>query len=370
MTAPALVIFFGGYGPGAAEQLVDGARLAATFDLLEQALASSAFSRIILATDVPDRFADAPPGVTVDSDSGPFRFGPRLAQVIDRYRVDSLVYIGGGSLPLLTGDELTFLAGRLGRAGSAVIANNSYSSDLIAVSPARMVTEIAERCVNDNSLARLLAEAFSLQVETLPWTLTWQFDIDGPADIAILKLAGRGGPCLATYLASADIDLSRYQRVSSVLVDRTRQLFVAGRAGSRSWQYLERETACRVRFFSEERGMMADGRIAARDARSLLGFYLEDTGIERFFAVLPELCDAAVIDTRVLLAHTGATPSREDRFQSDLGEHSHIDNSFLREFTHAAETATVPVLLGGHSLVSGGLMLLTDYAWESAEKKD
>ena len=61
--------------------------------------------------------------------------------------------------------------------------------------------------------------------------------------------------------------------------------------------------------------------------------------------------------------HLGIEPSREDRFQSDLLRPEAISDTWLRRFTAAAAKAPLPVLLGGHSLVSGGLMALNDAAW-------
>jgi hypothetical protein len=143
---------------------------------------------------------------------------------------------------------------------------------------------------------------------------------------------------------------------------------VAGRVGSHAWQYLERQTACRVRLFAEERGMQADGRAQEGSVRSLLGFYLEEVGPQRLFAALAQLGDAAFIDSRVLLAHLGLQPSRADRFLSDLGRWREIAHPFLREFTRAAVEAPIPVLLGGHALVSGGLMALNEFAWREWER--
>ncbi len=42
---------------------------------------------------------------------------------------------------------------------------------------------------------------------------------------------------------------------------------------------------------------------------------------------------------------------------------------FLKEFTQAANDAPIPVLLGGHSLISGGLMLLNEAAWREEDKR-
>jgi hypothetical protein len=92
-------------------------------------------------------------------------------------------------------------------------------------------------------------------------------------------------------------------------------------------------------------------------------------GAERFFLRLAELGDGAVIDTRVIEAHLGVEPSREDRFQSDLLNWQAIDDPFLRRFTKAAAEAPIPVLLGGHSLVSGGLMAINDIAWLENDRR-
>jgi len=71
----------------------------------------------------------------------------------------------------------------------------------------------------------------------------------------------------------------------------------------------------------------------------------------------------------VLLAHQGVEASRADRFLSDVGQHEAIEEPFLRQFTQAAGRAPIPVLLGGHSLVSGGLMALVEYAWQEHDRR-
>jgi hypothetical protein len=96
---------------------------------------------------------------------------------------------------------------------------------------------------------------------------------------------------------------------------------------------------------------------------------LEAVGVERFFERLAELGEAAVLDTRVIEAHMGVTPSREDRFQSDLMNWEAIEDPFLRRFTEGAAKAPRPVLLGGHSLVAGGLMALNDIAWAENDRR-
>ena len=122
-----------------------------------------------------------------------------------------------------------------------------------------------------------------MRISELPRTVATQMDIDGPSDLAVLALTGLGGSRLNSYLGSLELDLERYRRVLPLFVDREAQVVVAGRVGSHPWRYLERETACRVRLFAEERGLEAEGRREAGAARSLLGFYLEAVGVERFF---------------------------------------------------------------------------------------
>jgi hypothetical protein len=109
--------------------------------------------------------------------------------------------------------------------------------------------------------------------------------------------------------------------------------------------------------------MQAAGRAGPGLSRSLLAFHLQEVGPAKFFEQLAELANVACIDTRPLLSHLGVEASRADRFNSDLGCPDQIEEPFLREFTQAAVDAPLPVILGGHSLVSGGLMLLTEAAW-------
>ena len=125
---------------------------------------------------------------------------------------------------------------------------------------------------------------------------------------------------------------------------------------------METGTACRVRLLAEERSLRADERLQRGEACSILGFYWEQVTPDRFFETLARLGDAAFIDSRVIFAHFGLEPSRTDRFYSDLGQPDKIDNPFVRQFTQAALEAPIPVILGGHSLVSGGLLALIEIA--------
>ncbi len=365
---PTLVVFLGSLGGSPEEEMVAAACRAAALDSLECALSSGAFAGAILATDTPAGLESLPQGVLLDVDDGPFHFGRRLADLVARHGLEAVVYLGGGALPLLSADEFVGLARGLAAVEAVVIANNYYSADLVAFRPASVLAAISPP-ESDNPLARLLAEA-GLPWRSLPRTISTTLDIDGPTDLAVLALTGQGGPRLRRLLDSLEMDLSRYRAVLPLFTDPQAQLLVAGRVGSHVWQYLERETACRVRLLAEERGMQADGRLEVRQVRSLLGFYLAAVGLGPFFSTLAQLGDAAFIDTRVLLAHLNISASRRDRFLSDLGRPQEIQEPFLGQLTEAALAAPIPVLLGGHSLVSGGLMALIDLAWREHDRED
>jgi hypothetical protein len=94
-----------------------------------------------------------------------------------------------------------------------------------------------------------------------------------------------------------------------------------------------------------------------------LGYYLDTVGLPRFFATLATMGQAVFLDSRVIFAHRGLWPSASDRFHSDLRQPAQIADPFVKSLTEAAMTAPMPVIMGGHSLVSGGMYALIEAAW-------
>ena len=90
-----------------------------------------------------------------------------------------------------------------------------------------------------------------------------------------------------------------------------------------------------------------------------MGRFIEELGYEEFFRFWEKL-PGAVLDSRVLFEHFRWRLPASERFASDLGRLDLITHPGLREFTQAALAAPIPVLLGGHSLVTGGLWALID----------
>lgn len=364
---PVLVIFHGGTGDGAAERMMAGARVAAARNTARSALAAG-FEAVIIATDDPGLFEPEFPGLLFDIDlpGDAFEFAPRLRGIVSRYGLEKPAVMGSGSVPLLGVDEFRLVVEQLEARDARFVTNNFFSADLTAWTPGDAI----ERCgdfTRDNVLPRRLRDDAGLSPVILPRTTATQFDLDTPSDLAVLSLVEGLDPELAQATRPAAEAAERYRALMPFLCDRTAEVLVAGRVGSQAWQYLERETACRVRIFSEERGLATAG--PGHRPRSVLGFLIEEVGVERFFDRVAELGDAAVIDTRVIEAHLGVAPSREDRFQSDLLAADAIEDEFLRRFTAAAAKARIPVLLGGHSLVSGGLMALNDVAWRENDRR-
>ncbi|MFN8557944.1 MAG: hypothetical protein U0531_11590 [Dehalococcoidia bacterium] len=362
-----MVVFCGGVGGSDIEEMVARARTSAGLDSLERALSTGGYARALFITDRPELVRDAPDGVEVRPSPAPFHFGRDLAALVSAEGIDRLLYFGGGAVPLLPAADFAAIAARL--AGDPVIITNNYfSADLVAVAPATVMVG-ASLPATDNPLPRLLHERTGLPVESLARGIATQLDIDTPTTPAIIALHGGAGPRLGRLLCEADLPLEMFRRAARVFVDRERTALIAGRAGSHVWQFIERQTACRVRMYAEERGMQADGRESAGLVRSLPGMLLDALGFEAFFGRLAELCDAAFLDSRVLTAHARRLPGRRDRFLSDLGRWQDIADPYLRDLTAAAARAPIPILLGGHALVSGGLMALVQAAWDEHDRE-
>ncbi len=364
-----LVIMAGSSEGSEVERMVAGARRAITLDVVARALSAGCFNRIVVATNsapLAEALARRPVHIELDRPGEKFHFGRRLRELVERYDIERLFYMGGGSGALLPAEEMARIAEAVSSADEIAIANNFHSTDFVAFAPARAL-EAFEPPAFDNNLSWLLAEEAGLRCLELPRNAATQLDVDTPVDLMTLRVHPAVGPHTRRYLDGLELDTTHLERALEFFTDRDAQVLVAGRVSASTWAYLESETVCQVRLFAEERGMRASGRQARGEVRSLLGFYLEEVGVEGFFDALGELCQAAFLDSRVLWAHLGLWPPAADRFYSDLRRPERISDPWLRRFTEAAISAPIPVVLGGHSLVSGGLYALVEAAWARGE---
>ena len=300
-------------------------------------------------------------------------FGERLADVVrDRSAGGGLVVLGSGSIPLARAADLRRFVEVAAGPGGYALANNRYSADVVAVSRAADLAGLPPLPA-DNALPRWLEERTGVAVADLRALWRLGVDVDTPLDLIVL-----GGPAGRRFHGTAPLVDERLTALAEVLANRRGELLVAGRVSAATLRWLESGVACRVRALVEERGLRAASLLAqsgattgSRPPSSVLGELLDRDGPESLVATVARLADAAVIDTRVLMAHRNGAdestwPVAEDRFASDLLLPGSIADPWLRSLTTAGVSATPtsghPILLGGHTLVNGGLRLLAERA--------
>jgi hypothetical protein len=295
------------------------------------------------------RVVSAPP------DARPF--GARLRELVADLGDGGLIVLGSGSVPQATATDRRELVEAASADRPQALTNNRYSADIVAVARARDVLGGVPDLPTDNALPRWLEEHAGVPVDDRRRRTRLGVDIDGPLDLVLL------GGRWATSLPAADSARTRavLGAIRSVVDDPGAELVIAGRVSAANLGWLEVRTASRTRALVEERGLRTR-RAGQRPAASVLGALLERDGPGSLGDHLARLGEAAIVDTRVLLAHRfGAEeagwPAAEDRFASDLLMPADIDDAWLRDLTASAANAPIPILLGGHTLVGPGLRL-------------
>ncbi len=347
-------------GTSEAEKLVDAGRLAATRDLIAT-LREASLEPIVVASPAPDEASPLDDLNTEISDlggSGPFHFGETLKGLVRRRRPDGLLYFGSGSGLLLPRERIEQLRRFATQDGPAALFNNFYSCDFAAISEATTLLSI-ELPRTDNPLGFALADT-GIPCSTLERNAETQFDIDTPTDLLILNASERGGPAIRSLLDRLDPDHPFLPHLLELLSDRSAHVHLVGRLSPKTWADIESEVACRTSGSIEGRGMRAGTNAHV----PFLHQTLREDGERAFFRRLSLACDGAVIDARPLLARDGLLPEASVRFASDLLRPDAITDPTWRSFTEAALDAPIPVLLGGHSAVSGGLYLLAEACWK------
>jgi hypothetical protein len=342
--------------------MVQCARQEAARDTLVAAEKTGLFDELIVVTNDPFWACDLPVDCVIDLDDTrhPFHFGRRLASVIEHYQLTHVLYTGAGAAPLIGAKELTGIAESLLSRDDFMVTNNIHSSDWAAFTPASILSAHVTRVERDNSLGWVLSREGKLHAESWPPTATSRMDIDTPTDLMVLARHPGCGAFLAAWLKEQDLDTRRLESAMVILNTEAKHLILAGRLASSTWAALERETLCWIRLFAEERGMVASGRQARGQVYSLLGAFMEQVGVDRLFQTMEAWSDTIFWDNRVVLAHHGLWPSAEDRYASDLGWVDGVKEPLLRDMTEWMLSASIPIVLGGHSLVSGGILALLD----------
>jgi len=349
-------------GASRAEQWVAQGRTVAALDLTSQFAALGDVATIsLIAGEAEDRAALQALGATlVQEAETPFHFGRTLVRFLVKTGITRLAYFGGASAPLVGLDALGEVFREvLGSEEPTAVVNNLYSTDWAVLNHAQRLVPSAERFPTDNPLGWVMERELGFRVRALEPSAASRADIDTPSDLLLLNRHHGLGPHLAQFLSSApDEATRRVERLRQVLRTPGKTLTVIGRSSAHVWAALERRTQVWTRFFVEERGMLASGRMDRGEVRTLIGELVELWGAEEFVSRLSAMSDAALWDTRVWMAHRGTWPSPADRFAADLGLVDDVQDAALRTLTRAIRGATIPILAGGHGVVSGGLLAL------------
>jgi CTP:molybdopterin cytidylyltransferase MocA len=317
----------------------------------------------VLAAEKEDREVVKDHPVQVLQNKGtPFHFGRALIDFIQEFETDQVAYFGAGSAPLLSESILgESIQKVVGEERPFAVVNNLHSTDWAVITHARSLTGFWEQLPSDNPLGWILSREAHYRVVTLPISAATRADIDTPADLFMVRRHPDLGPFLKEFLAGGHLEGDTcLDEVRCVLSTPASHLTLIGRSSSHVWQELERRTQIWMRFFVEERGMIASGRMSRGEVKSLIAEFVDTAGPQSFVSYLASISDAVLWDTRVWMAHHGSWPSRADRFASDLGWVDEIDDLPLRELTEAILKAPIPIVTGGHGVVAGGLYTLLE----------
>lgn len=356
----AAVIFEGGAPRHDVVRELTAVRQAVVLDNIAKLKRISLIDEVILRTNYPQLAAQAAAlGATVLRDTAPFHFGRALQSVVSEAGCDGLIYLGGAAAPLLSLAEFTELAEALRTRAPVIFTNNPQSADIVAFAPAAALLDVTPP-ENDNALATVLKQTLGLNRELMPHSTGVHFDLDTPTDALVLALSPHTGERTTAALKELPWDNTRLARALTRMRETHCECALIGRVNPAAMAHLNTHTFLRLRVFSEERGMKALDREAKGEVVSLLGHFLAAVGPQRFFSFVSNACDVCFIDTRVLFAHFKLQLTEEMRFLSDLGRFDEITHPWLQEFTQAAVTAEIPVVLGGHSLVTGCMWVLGD----------
>jgi hypothetical protein len=346
-------------GSSPAEQWLAEGRRAAAMDMLQKLSSLDKVGPIyLLIAERADMEAlNFSGGIPLDNPEVPFVFGHELTQWVEEGGFQHIAYFGGASAPLMTVDQFQDVLGLvLTVERPTAVVNNYHSSDWVVLNHAGSIIPLAEQLQTDNSLGWILDHEAGFEVRSLDPSAATRTDIDTPTDLLLLHRHPDLGSNLGAFLAQAPVStLARVDRMREVMSTPASALILIGRTSSHAWRTLERETQIWVRVFAEERGMVASGRVARGEVRSLIADFIDTWGAQVFIKRLSELADAVLWDTRVWMAHRGNWPSSADRFAADLGWEDQIEDSALREITRAVNRASIPILTGGYGVVSGGI---------------
>ena len=357
------IVFECGVPTSAINRIMLPTRKAASLDVIEKLLSlPEYFCRVTLASNYADLLAEASKmgAMAVEIPTEGFHFGTELNNIVQSYPSQSVLYLGGASSPLMSSSEFCAISKLLQESSALVYANNAQSADIVGFTPASRLSELEHLPDNEKALAYDLRVSGMLPLQLMPDSVGIHFTIDTPSDMMVLKLLGNCSPRVQESLNHLPWNISTLEQFWALLntPNLTPKVWISGRVGGPAMIRLNSTTQMRLRVVSEERGMSGSGR--QHLVHSFVGSFIEANGIDGFLRYLEATSDVALIDTRPLFAHFKSSPSDNDRFYSDLLQWDRISDPWVRDFTQKASSAKIPIVLGGHTLVLGGIWAMTD----------
>ena len=367
------LIMLGKSGTSNCEALVHNARRKAAIYTVQNLSKIDKVENIIVAVpqqekyvwEQDDYFKNSSENIIWDLDplDHPFHFGHRVSGIVRKNNLEHMLYIGGGSMPLLKLTILEEVIDKLIKARDKyAITNNFHSSDWLGITDGSVLPMLTKWLPRDNMLGWVLQNRGGFIVDTLPPSAGTQLDIDTPTDLVAMRWHPDTPSEMKSFLVNnlPNESLARWEKAAQKLNTPGSQVALIGRVSPYLWQMLQSNLEVWIRVFSEERGMTSRGRWGGGTVQSLLGHYIDILGANVLFEKLDEMVDVGFVDSRVYMAHHGEWPTASDRFASDLFQIDQIRNDNLRRFTQAALECNSPIILGAYGSVSGGLYSLVE----------
>jgi hypothetical protein len=367
------LIMLGKSGASNCEVLVHNARRKAAIHTVQNLSRIDKVENIIVAVPQQEKliweqdnhFNNTSENVIWDLDSlnHHFHFGRRVSEIVKKNNLGCMLYVGGGSMPLLKPTILEEVIEKLIQARDKyAITNNFHSSDWLGITDGSVLPMLTKWLPRDNMLGWVLQNKGGFIVDTLPPSAGTQLDIDTPTDLVAMRWHPDTPSEMRSFLINnlPHESLMRWKKAAQKLNTPGSRVALIGRVSPYLWQMMQSNLEVWIRVFSEERGMTSRGRWGDGSVQSLLGHYIDLLGANVLFETLDDMVDVSFVDSRVYMAHHGKWPTASDRYASDLFQIQQIKNESLRKFTQAALKSNSPTILGAYGSVSGGLYSLVE----------
>ena len=374
------IVFEGGTHDGDISRWMDSVREEMAIGLCERLISVGVFHRVVLCTDrdglagrALQRIAELDVYKFHGTGDVEFHFGERLCEVVKAYGFKSFLYFSGGSGQLMDEEDICSFASTtltapyksLCSSARYIVANNAYSADMFGISDSSCLMGLNGNLPSsDNEFAMWFCMTFDADIVPLPSQMAFQFDVDTPVDALIMSTMEKSSIDTEGMLGFVKNEgllfalnrmFTKIETAKAVMKGPGGEFTLIGRVPPSSVSYLNSILKCRIRIFSEERGMRSFKRDVRGEAKSIFASYIKRCGIRNFVNDMSDVTGLAFVDTRVLLSSLGCRLSTEERFASDLLMTDCLKDELAYELADAFSTSSCNFICGGHCLVSWGV---------------